>query len=107
MLLSRLLHQNLNGHHTTVKRIAMAAGAAGTAVAARAGLPSLFTQVANFALQKLPGYRGHLEHIELQLFKGRFALQELVINQRVNEREVPLFRVEAVKAHIAWRHLMK
>ena len=107
MLLDRLFHRNMNGHHSTAKRWAVAAGAAGTAVAARAGLPSLFTQVANFALQKIPGYRGHLEHIELHLFKGRIALRELVLNQTVDHHDAALFRVESVEAQISWRHLMK
>src|SRR4051812_29507387 len=107
MNLEQLLHRNQNGRHATAKKIAWTAGAAGTAVAARAGLPALITQAVNYALKKIPGYRGHLDHIEIHLFRGEVVLQGLTFNQIEGFREIPLLRLEALKARVRWKLLMQ
>jgi membrane protein len=107
MLLDRLFHRNKNGRYATAKTIAWTAGAAGTAIAASASLPTLWTQIVNFTLRRIPGYSAHVDHVEFNLFSGRLLLRGVSVDQVIDRRDVPLLRIETLRIHVSWKSLMR
>ena len=50
-------------------------------VATRALLPPLLTKVLNTILARIPGYKGHVDAVELKLTKGQFAMRGISLRQ--------------------------
>jgi membrane protein len=107
-MLERLIHRNHNGsRHGAARKIAWTAGAASTAIAARASLPSLWTQVANFVLRKIPGYSAHIDHVDLNLFSGKLLIQGFALDQKVDHRDAPVARIDSVRVHASWKSVVR
>ncbi len=75
-------------------------------VALRLALPSLIRNQINDRLADIPGYRGHLDHVTLSLWRGAYALNGLSIFKRDGERESPFFSLKRMDLSLAWRDLL-
>jgi membrane protein len=92
--------------HPVAKKVAIAAGAAGSAFASWALLPALLTKLANFALTKIPGYRGRVGRVELHPLGGSVSISGLYLAQQVDGHYEPLLEIDKATAVVHWKHLL-
>jgi len=74
-------------------------------LATRAALPSLVKHMVNERLQRIPGYTGHVNNIDIHLWRSAYSLHGFVIlrqNDRVRE---PFFKAAHIHFSLAWREL--
>ncbi len=73
----------------------------------RGFLPSMALRAVNWALEnKLGSYTGHVEDLDLELYRGSYQLQNLQIRKK-HGNVPPILEAEQVDLQIAWRPLFK
>lgn len=74
-------------------------------LAARIALPLVVQRMMNDRLQRIPGYTGHVNDLDIHLWRGAYSLNGVGI-QRVNERvREPFFQAKCIDLSLAWREL--
>jgi hypothetical protein len=73
----------------------------------RAALPIWIRDWANGHLDQMGPYHGHVQDVDLKLWKGAYTLQDLRITKRVGEVPVPFVQVPRMDIGIAWKDLLK
>jgi hypothetical protein len=78
-------------------------------VAVRVALPYVILRYANKTLANMPGYRGHVEDIDLALIRGAYRIDSIYLNKydSVNDRQTPFFGAKAIDLSLEWRSLFK
>ncbi|HSB96459.1 MAG TPA: DUF748 domain-containing protein [Spongiibacteraceae bacterium] len=76
-------------------------------VALRAALPFLLKDFANRRLHDLNGYTGHVDAIDVALWRGAYDLQKLVIAKKGATKNEPFCDIEHLSLSIQWRALFK
>ncbi len=71
-------------------------------VAIRIALPFVAENYANDALQNMEGYYGSLKDIDINLFRGAYIIEELLIIDKSNAIEVPFMSIQAVDISVEW-----
>ncbi len=74
-------------------------------VAARVALPFVVKRMVNDRLQRIPGYTGRVNDIDIHLWRGAYSLHDFGIfrqNDRVRE---PFFQAKHIHFSLAWREL--
>lgn len=75
-------------------------------IGVRAALPGWIADHLNRRMERLGDYRGHLESVDLRLYRGAYRINELVIEKRGGEVPVPLLRAPRIELSISWRDLL-
>lgn len=74
-------------------------------LAARLALPAVVKHLVNTRLQRIPGYTGYVNDIDIHLWRGAYTLHGfgiLRLNSRVQE---PFFLAKDIDFSLAWREL--
>ena len=84
---------------------------AGVLVAAliglRLALPGWMLKTANAQLQELGEYRGHIEDIDIHLWRGAYSITNLVIEKTSGQVPVPLLSAPLMDIAISWDALLR
>lgn len=85
------------------------AGIVLTLIAARALLPTWVESVINQELADMGNYRGQLQSVELNLWRGAYRIHHLEIRKReeVGADFVPFLTTPVIDLSISWRDLLK
>jgi membrane protein len=92
--------------HVNPKGFVIAAGAASSLVATRAVLPRLLGHVIGFALRKVPGLHGRVEHVEMHLLEGRISLRGLVVTRASDHQVDATVEVDRLTVNLDWKRLL-
>ena len=78
-------------------------------VAVRLALPYVILHYANKTLAEMDGYRGHIEDIDLAIFRGAYKIDSIYLNQvdSVTQDETPFLSAALVDLSIEWKSLFK
>ncbi len=73
----------------------------------RLALDPLVEYYAHRALNKIEGYQGSFEDIELSLYQGHYQVKDIRIRQRFNDTWHPFIRMETVSLSLQWDDLLE
>jgi len=75
----------------------------------RAVLPYFVLRYANKTLAEMDGYYGHVEDIDLSLYRGAYQLNDIFINKvdDKTDKQTDFFRSKVVDLSIEWRALFR
>lgn len=73
----------------------------------RVALPSIVERQVNSRLAAMGEYTGHIEHVDLSLWRGAYTLHELKIEKRGEDIPVPLLDAPIVDISLSWRNLLR
>ncbi len=77
-------------------------------VAGRVAAPYLMKYQINKTLAELPdGYSGHVDDVDLMLWRGGMALDGLEVYKASISKKVPLFAAKRLETSILWRSLLQ
>lgn len=68
-------------------------------------LPDIVKRYVNRTLNRIPGYRGHIEDIKIHLWRGAYEIDRLDIVKIDGDVPVPFFKVKTADLSIQWREL--
>lgn len=74
-------------------------------VGVRIALPYVIANQINKRLEDIPGYRGHVDEVHLNLLRGAYTLVGISIYRVNSGREDPFFLARTIDFSIAWREL--
>jgi hypothetical protein len=75
-------------------------------VVARLCLPAVLKWYVNKTLSKIPGYYGHVEDIDVHLWRGAYEIVKLDLKKLDGHIPVPFFSVESADLSIQWKELL-
>lgn len=78
-------------------------------IAIRLMLPYWVLNYANKQLAHISGYMGHIDDIDLSLYRGAYVVKDIYINKldSVTQKQTPLFNCPNVDISLAWAALFK
>lgn len=78
-------------------------------VAIRLALPYVILKYANNSLATVPGYRGHVENIDLAIIRGAYTIHSIYLNKvdTLTLKETPFFASSMIDLSIEWKALLK
>ena len=78
-------------------------------VAARLALPYIVLKYLNRTLAEMPGYRGHVEDVNIALLRGAYQVDSIYLNKHdsVSNKETPFFAAQLIDLSVEWRSLFK
>lgn len=74
-------------------------------VALRMALPSLVERQINIGMDKLGEYHGHVDDVDLHLWRGAYAINDMVIEKSSGKIPVPLFKAPHIDLSVSWREI--
>jgi hypothetical protein len=72
----------------------------------RALLPSWVRAYVNGELERAPGYRGHVDDIDLALYRCAVRIQGVEIHREREKVPIPLFTADRIDLTVEWRALL-
>lgn len=72
----------------------------------RIALPYVILKVVNKQLSNLDGYTGHVEDIDLNLYRGAYVIHDLTIEKVEDSVPVPFVDLEELDISVEWRALL-
>jgi hypothetical protein len=78
-------------------------------VAVRLALPYVILRYANKTLATMPGYRGHVEDIDLALIRGAYRIDSIYLNKydSTKDAQTRFFGAKTIDLSLEWRSLFK
>ncbi|HWA86370.1 MAG TPA: DUF748 domain-containing protein, partial [Opitutus sp.] len=76
-------------------------------IAARIALPGVLRRAIDHRLQAIPDYTGHVDDVDVSLWRGAYTLRGLVVQKRNSAIEEPFFRAREIDFSVAWRELFR
>lgn len=76
-------------------------------VAVRAALPTLVRDYLNDKLQALEQYDGHVEDVDIALWRGAYGVDRIEIVKTGGEQPVPFFKADRIDFSVEWRSLLR
>lgn len=73
----------------------------------RIALPSLAKRYVNQQLNELPGYTGHVQNIDISLWRGAYAIDDLLLKKRADTSKYPFLRIAHCDLSIQWKAVWK
>jgi hypothetical protein len=70
-------------------------------------LPSLILRLINRSLEGIPGYRAHIEDIDISLLRGAYTIQDFSLKKIEGNISVPIVTVEATDLSVEWKALFQ
>ena len=74
-------------------------------LAGRLALPGVVKRVVNERLQRIPGYNGHVNAVDLHFWRGAYTLRDVGIVRQSGRVQEPFFRARTIDFSLAWREL--
>ena len=69
-------------------------------------LPLIIENQVNKTLQNMDGYTGHVEDIDLSLYRGAYAINNIVIEETAEDKEnIPFFEAKTIDFSVEWSAL--
>jgi hypothetical protein len=70
-------------------------------------LPSIVLHYANKRLAEMPGYYGHIEDVDIHLYRGAYTVKEIYLNKMdsVDKKQTPFFTSKVIDLSIEWASL--
>ena len=75
-------------------------------VAFRIALPHLLLDYANRSLSSMEGYQGHIQDIDLHLWRGAFDVHGLTVERTEDRVPVPFLDVARIESSIQWSEIL-
>ena len=75
-------------------------------VVIRLALPSIVKSYLNRNLAEIGDYRGHIENVDLAIWRGAYVIRELDVVKLEDNVPVPFFRVTAIDLSVDWSALL-
>jgi uncharacterized protein YhdP len=72
----------------------------------RLALPYWATKTINAKLDKLGDYHGRIEDVDIQLWRGAYAINDLVIVKRSGKVPVPFVHAPLIDISVSWREIL-
>ena len=76
-------------------------------VAIRAAMPTVIRDYANDQLQALDQYDGHIDDVDLALWRGAYRIDNIRIVKTGGKAPVPFFSAEHIDLSVEWRSLLR
>jgi len=76
-------------------------------VAVRAALPTVIRDYANDKLQALEQYDGHVEDVDLALWRGAYGIDDIEIVKTGGDQPTPFFSAGRIDLSVEWRSLLR
>jgi hypothetical protein len=76
-------------------------------VLVRIALPFIVENYVNKVLSEMPDYTGHVEDVDLSLYRGAYTIENLVLHEREKQREVPFMEIKKIDLSVEWGALLK
>lgn len=76
-------------------------------VAVRAAMPTVIRDYVNDELQALEQYDGHVEDVDLSLWRGAYGIDNIQIVKTGGEQPVPFFSADRIDFAVEWRSLLR
>ncbi|MCU7497076.1 MAG: DUF748 domain-containing protein [Ignavibacteria bacterium] len=76
-------------------------------VALRLALPSIIKHAVNKKLNELPDYTGHIDDVDLHIYRGAYAINGVEILKRNGKVPVPFFSAGTMEFSVEWRQLFR
>ncbi|QCR24248.1 DUF748 domain-containing protein [Pontibacter sp. SGAir0037] len=73
----------------------------------RLALPSIVKRYVNKTLSELPGYNGHIEDIDLSLYRGAYKIKGLVLEEEKGNPKYPFLKIAETDLSVEWKSLFK
>jgi len=73
----------------------------------RLALPSLVKNYVNKQLNELPGYTGHVDDIDISLWRGAYAIDRLLLKKRADTGKYPFLQIAHCDLAIEWKSVWK
>ncbi|MBP1841309.1 DUF748 domain-containing protein [Formosa algae] len=70
-------------------------------------LPTLVKHYVNKSLSEIPGYYGHVESIDIALYRGAYGINGLYLNKVDAETQVPFLNFPETDISVEWKSLFK
>lgn len=70
-------------------------------------LPAIVERTVNSRLERMGDYRGHVDDVDLALWRGAYTLHALRIDKVDGEVPVPLLEAPRTVISLSWRHLLR
>ncbi|MFL6550866.1 MAG: DUF748 domain-containing protein [Povalibacter sp.] len=77
------------------------------AVVIRAALPTLILDYTNRKLAALEGYHGHVDDVDLAIWRGAYVIDGLRVMKREGNNETPFIYLPRTDFSVEWRNLFK
>ncbi|MCC9136529.1 DUF748 domain-containing protein [Pontibacter silvestris] len=85
----------------------IAAGVVLLLISIRIALPYIVKKYVNKTLNELPGYSGHVEDIDLYLYRGAYKIEGLLLEEEGGNPKYPFLKVSETDLSIEWKSLLK
>lgn len=78
-------------------------------VALRLALPYIVLKYVNKTLATMPGYRGHVEDVNIALLRGAYQVDSIYLNKydSTSDKQTPFFAAQLIDLSVEWRSLLK
>ena len=70
-------------------------------------LPMLVKKYVNKSLSTIPGYYGHVEDIDISLWRGAYVIDKLYLNKTDGASQVPFINLAKTDISVQWKSLFK
>ncbi len=77
----------------------------GLLIIIRIALPFIVENYANKALQQMEGYEGSIDDIDLNLFRGAYQIDNLIVNSVTDSLPVPFISISEIDLSVQWSAL--
>ncbi len=74
-------------------------------VAVRIALPYVLKDIINHKINRVPGYAGHVNDVDLRILKGAYAIKGIQLTQTSETKPVPFFSADEIEISVEWRAL--
>lgn len=74
-------------------------------IAFRIALPSILLRYVNKQLALIDGYNGHVEDIDVALYRGAYKIKQIKLDKTGGKVPVPFFKADVIDISIEWRAL--
>ena len=74
---------------------------------ARIALPHVVKHLVNGRLGEIPGYAGHVDDVDVQLWRGAYSLKGVYISRQNGRIQEPFFRAIQIDISLDWRELCR
>lgn len=76
-------------------------------LAFRLALPGLVKNYVNKKLNELPGYTGHVDDIDIRLWRGAYVIKGLVLKKKTDPEKYPFLTIRRTDLAIQWKAIFK
>ncbi|MCC9166417.1 DUF748 domain-containing protein [Pontibacter harenae] len=76
-------------------------------IAFRIALPYIVKNYVNKSLDEMPGYTGHVDDIDLHLYRGAYTIKGLVLVEEKGNPKYPLLNIPVTDLSVEWKSLFE